>query len=1008
MGILGNNQGQYTLLDGTFSNNKAIGVRPAGVNVALSDGIILSRYVVEGPVEAGVANCTFAGDGGNPLYVVNGAGYNMSQNVVNCIFRNESDDDTPCAFASQGAGGTVNLVDSSVNGYDVPDSFVAASGLETDPILLAPLAWGSGGAIPARLPASRPPLLNTTADVTTNNTSHTIARYRLRGAAATDWLRLTASQVQDTDNKTMPLADALGNARMFGNFARGAVQTLTAAAEGGHTLIIRKAPRAGGTLSAPGAVQVVALDGDITPVTATPAGGCEFLGWYEEDGTTLISEESTLTAAEISLSADTVIIAKFSTPLVQITWSLDGKGVFTANGQSTYVQSLPAGTFLTVPGFTMDGAWLYEGWTPGLPGTVPWEATTYTAKYVSTGLRTIHLIPADDEGAEASAKNGESWADAYTDFGAAVDDAGRFRGEVWMKTGKYPISNIFIPDNVTLRGGFAGHESSAAAADPAANPVIITGDANDDAYWYPNHVNPAVASRMSIWNGLAFNAPYAMLEAIYYVTPNGNQANHADYGVDLADGATNIVFEGVTFTLFKINAIRYAGNARLVMRGCRLLANGNGNNYSYHPVYGSDGSIEMRGCEVAYNHSGVRIAGGGGAHTNIFADCTFIGNACSGYGSAIDVAGPTHVRIEGCYFEKNSARSEVYRGSSVRLGSTGTIGVRDCEFQDNRVFSHAHGLIVFESTPSGVAKIERCRFIGNRLDEWSVKAAQSPRSAALAVMGGATVLVSDSLFQDNYVIATNKESNAVGHASVFAANNGYTTFLNTTILGNRFDDVEVDSGLKSSYGTILIYGADRRVAFVNSIISGSVLDEYSHEIWVTDWNANGTFAMINSVVRNDSADYKLFNVKPAFAPVLINSALTGIDTGAFVVEANTVITNVSSATVAVKGRLSDNGSVKALSIAASSPFARAGRPVWLSTDDYVYYYDANYGVGLNKYPWRRAVNRLQNYAEGNVVLGGLTTESGLIPDAFGNARLPGKISYGPLNNTESGMMLLFR
>ena len=72
MGILGNNQGQYTLLDGTFSNNKAIGVRPAGVNVALSDGIILSRYVVEGPVEAGVANCTFAGEGGIPLYVVNG------------------------------------------------------------------------------------------------------------------------------------------------------------------------------------------------------------------------------------------------------------------------------------------------------------------------------------------------------------------------------------------------------------------------------------------------------------------------------------------------------------------------------------------------------------------------------------------------------------------------------------------------------------------------------------------------------------------------------------------------------------------------------------------------------------------------------------------------------------------------------------------------------------------------------------------------------------------------
>jgi len=138
-----------------------------------------------------------------------------------------------------------------------------------------------------------------------------------------------------------------------------------------------------------------------------------------------------------------------------------------------------------------------------------------------------------------------------------------------------------------------------------------------------------------------------------------------------------------------------------------------------------------------------------------------------------------------------------------------------------------------------VAKIERCRFIGNHLDEWSVKAAQSPRSAALAVMSTATVLVRDSLFQGNYVIATNKESSAVGHASVFAANNGYTTFLNTTILGNRFDDVEVDSGLKSSYGTIVIYGADRRVAFVNSIISGSVLDEYSHEIWVTDWSVNG-------------------------------------------------------------------------------------------------------------------------------------------------------------------------
>lgn len=98
----------------------------------------------------------------------------------------------------------------------------------------------------------------------------------------------------------------------------------------------------------------------------------------------------------------------------------------------------------------------------------------------ATGLVAQSNIYVDADA--AGMNNGSTWADAYTSLSDALDAAadGDF---VWVAAGTYTPpadSTFFVGSAVTIIGGFAGTEDDPGAADPEANPTLLSGDVMGD------------------------------------------------------------------------------------------------------------------------------------------------------------------------------------------------------------------------------------------------------------------------------------------------------------------------------------------------------------------------------------------------------------------------------------------------------------------------------------------------------------------------------------------------
>ena len=78
--------------------------------------------------------------------------------------------------------------------------------------------------------------------------------------------------------------------------------------------------------------------------------------------------------------------------------------------------------------WTPDPAWHFTGWSPSLPTSVPGEATTYRANYVSTGVRVIRVVPLEEA---PETQDGLTWETAYADLAAAYAE---LRAAVLAKT----------------------------------------------------------------------------------------------------------------------------------------------------------------------------------------------------------------------------------------------------------------------------------------------------------------------------------------------------------------------------------------------------------------------------------------------------------------------------------------------------------------------------------------------------------------------------------------------
>ena len=994
LGILGhgNNNVRYAVLNCTFDSNRAEAAPVAGVTPILSRALLSTAAAYGSNAQMGVANCTFAGPVATGCHEIVQFGdfHSYPLTVLNSLFTRAGEDCEPFRVANPEQ---FIVRDCNIKDMHYPPSWLDAAGIEPDDPPLAPLAVLPPGSVPVRQVTVRLPGIRDTADIATNHPAvfPPLFRYRLRGSST--WVPLLPAANSGLDGSTpRPIPDACGNGRAFGSYTRGAVQPMVPAAETGVALVLRAAPPSGGTFSTPpGHAQTVATNAAITPVTALPAANASFQGWYSTNGT-LYSASATLTIN--ALGEDTLLMARFGTPEVALTFDLGIYGTFDANGSSVLTTNVPSGTvFPGVPAFTADPAWFVEGWSPILPEVAPDTDATYTAQAVSTALRILHVVPAGEVPA-GSDNSGSSWENACGDFAAAYADAGRYRGEVWLRQGRYLLTAPPVPmlPNVTVRGGFAGTESDASQADPATRLSILTGDVNGDTYWRPNGNDPGTGNRTNIWSGLTFNRPNPGGGADYW-SPNGNSGDDTPLGfLDSDGGLTNVVFDGVVFTCFRTSALDTGSGSDAVLTRCRIYACNTGKNNDNSALECS-GPVLAEDSEFIGNWRAITLSSAVANATNVIRACLFEENAGYSYGAGIRTT-TAFTLIEGCRFFRNAGISESWR-CSASLTFTGSSSgwVNDCRFEENRVRGNCHGNVILEN--NGTFVLTRCAFLRNSLVSSSDR---SVHSACIMTMNG-NVLVRDSLFEANLCSVSHDGTDARAWSPVYCTSGGSTTFLNTTFRNNS----AAATGTGKYYcGTFALNSTWGHLALVHCTVTGSQLNENAYEIININGNNATTLAIINSVVHSSAPAYKLFSVPAVVTLCLADSSITGVATNTLATGSNGYLYNVTAADARLAAHpqpVADG--VFAQGISAASPFARAGRPVWLANDGYLYLHDP---VGKPTTPWRRIVNKGSFYA----TVSGLALDSAPVPDAQDVPRLAGRIAYGPLNAPQASTLLLVR
>lgn len=981
--IAGN--GEDAARQGSFVNcvfdSNVVGPPPAGAEARLSRAISVSTFNAANMSQVGIANCTFLGPWREGIVDIlqDGEASTLPLVVANSIFTasgttvyNPFRAATPRQLA---------LYDNTIKNLLAEPEAGVCTGHFYDDI---PFADGY-------VPAARTPGIRDTADVATNRVSFPLTfAFRPRGATA--WQPLVSS-AGGLDGSTRRLADRdlHGNARTAGSFTRGAVQPLTDTAENGTTLTLRRDPLLAGDLSDDRNAQATATGGPTVPVTALPASAnVVFDGWYDEGGA-LYSDSATLEIA--SLAADTILTARFTSPPVSLTFDLGDGGVFEGTASSTAsVEGNFGAVFPAVPAYAESEDWLLEGWDPPLPETVPPTNATYTARLLTKAIRVVRVVPADEAPA---VQDGTSWETAYADLATAYADAGRYRGEVWLKGGLYRLPDgIPMLSNVKVIGGFAGVEAAADEADPAAHPTVIHGDVKADDYWLPNNANPADAARQSVWYGTDFNLP-PLSPAVPYWTPGGNSAENIPFGFfNNGECATNCVFRNLAFGGFRLSAIYVSSPlGGIAVEDCAFLGCNAGSG-SYSAVMVIDAPATILRCAFTNNIHALKLdttsASAAPVESHV-ADCLFDRSYPINYDAAVYVANRAKAVFSRCAFTAgyNNNGNAQFRHNSSYAGAS--LRMEDCVFANNAASATGHaGIRLDNNSSTPPTEFVRCRFVDNVL----TNATSAARAAAVTQANNGYVTFRDCYFAGNRHELTGG-SNPAGSV-LYMASGSKTTFVNCTFESN----VVSTTVASMKAGTFASVDQNGHLALVNCLVNGSTLSgAAAAEFVMAGGNTSTTLALHNTIVFNGSTGYSPFslnaNVKPAFA----DSTVSGIDIEGLPTGNNGYLyldPAIQGADPCLKARLyvGENGAW-ARKVGPASPYLRRGHPVWLAADGNYYFRDEEADAGK---PWRRIVEKsvFLTDAQGGEI--GLAVSADPIPDAFGVGRRAGRIDLGPLRS----------
>lgn len=299
-----------------------------------------------------------------------------------------------------------------------------------------------------------------------------------------------------------------------------------------------------------------------------------------------------------------------------------------------------------------------------------------------------------DANLTTGANNGASWGDAFRGrlgLAAAIESVSPGSGcEIWVADGLYAPAaaggdreqSFQMKSGVSLLGGFAGEEASAAERDPVANPTILTGDLNGNDG--PNLSDRADNSRHVV---RAVSVDSAALLDGFVITSGGSNDDFSQIvstgGGLLAEGGSPSIV-GCTFqncyARHEGGAVALLGASAARVENC-LFASNRSDWLGGGLFVGAGGTPLVRSCEFRSNRGGRGVGAYARSAAPVFEDCLFIENL----GDIGSIAGA------GFYDEE---------GASI---------VRRCDFIRNATLGGGGGVYL----EGGQAYITQCRFIGN-------------------------------------------------------------------------------------------------------------------------------------------------------------------------------------------------------------------------------------------------------------------------------------------------------
>jgi hypothetical protein len=388
--------------------------------------------------------------------------------------------------------------------------------------------------------------------------------------------------------------------------------------------------------------------------------------------------------------------------------------------------------------------------------------------------------------AATGSANGTSWANAYTDLQAALNDA--TGTNIWIAKGTYKPAGAATDTTVSYKmttakniyGGFAGTETSLAQRNPATNVVVLSGDVNGDDKADSVYVNkkdnrrhvliiePTVTG-VALLDGMTISGGASRDTTTTRVSPRETHGagvlSYASININNCKFTGNRGVVGSALATYDLDTIK-----NIVVNITKSSFTKNGNLVNANPnqatTFGTAAyiwlasSLKVDSCSFSEN------IGGRGA---LCIDSIF---------TAV---------VTNSSFTKNINSAAAPGGGYYSIRTKSSI-VRNCEFVDNSITGTGSAAGMFFEVTTNLSStalnysadttalniIENCLFRGNK--------APLGTSPAIRLQGGSNVLINNNIFEDNTSMSTTSGS----VVTVLGGGNVFGRPKNVIITNNNF------------------------------------------------------------------------------------------------------------------------------------------------------------------------------------------------------------------------------